>query len=98
MRQCAPAGRAGAAPHLRPAFPSFPRPSRLAHDLPGQIQDLRVIVQDEVGVGGQHDPVQLEGEPVRVLAGRKLVLLERGDGETPDQATNSDCERGDPPP
>jgi len=43
-------------------------------------------VQNEVGIGGQHDPVQLEGEPVRVLAGGKLVLLERGDCESTDPA------------
>ena len=33
-----------------------------AHDLAGQVQDGGVAVQDEVGVGGQDDPVQLEGE------------------------------------
>ena len=44
-------------------------------DLAGQVQDGRVIVQDEFRVGGQEDRVQLEGEPVGVLAGGKLVLL-----------------------
>jgi hypothetical protein len=57
----------------------------LVDDLAGQVQDRGVVVQDEAGVGGQHDPVQLEGEPVRVLAGGKLVLLERSGRESPDQ-------------
>ena len=47
------------------------------HDLAGQVQDRGVVVQDEVGVGGQDDPVQFEGEPVGVLSGGKFVL---GDG------------------
>ena len=38
------------------------------HDLPGHVQDCGVAVQDEVSVGGQDDPVQLEGELVRVFA------------------------------
>ena len=53
----------------------------LADDLAGQVQDCRVVVQDESGVGGQQDRVQLEGEPAGVLAGGKLVLFECGGGE-----------------
>jgi len=30
-------------------------------DLAGQIQDCGVVVQDEFGVGGQYDSVQLAG-------------------------------------
>ncbi len=41
-----------------------------AHDLAGQVQDGRIVVQDEVGVGGQDDAVQLEGEQDGVLAVR----------------------------
>ena len=33
----------------------------LVDDLPGEVQDGGVVVQDEAGVGGEHDPVQLEG-------------------------------------
>jgi hypothetical protein len=36
-------------------------------DLPGHVQDCGVVVQDEAGVGGMHDPVQLEGEPFMQL-------------------------------
>ena len=32
--------------------------------MPGQLKDRGVVVRDEVGVSGQHDPVQLEGRPV----------------------------------
>ena len=64
-------------------------------DLQGQVQDCGVVVQDEVGVGGQHDPVQLEGEPVRVLAGGKLVLLECGGRESADQRREPGLEGGD---
>ena len=43
-------------------------------DLAGQVQDRGIVVQDEVGVGGQDDPVQFEGEPVGILLGGKFVL------------------------
>ena len=39
------------------------------HDLPGQVEHGGVVVQHEVGVGGEHDAVQLEGEPVGILPG-----------------------------
>ncbi len=68
----------------------------LVDDLPGQVQDGGVVVQDEVGVGGQHDPVQLEGQPAGVLAGGKLVLLDRGDCELPDQRREPGLPGGDP--
>jgi len=47
----------------------------LVHDLAGQVQGRRVVVQDEFGVGGQEDSVQLEGEPVGGFAGGQLVLV-----------------------
>ena len=50
-------------------------PKPLVDDLAGQVKDGGIVVQDEVGVGGQDDPVQLEGEPVRVLASGKLALV-----------------------
>ena len=37
-------------------------------DLAGEVQDCRVVEQDEFGVGGQENRVQFEGEPVGVLA------------------------------
>ena len=55
----------------------------LADDLAGEVQDCRVVEQDEFGVGGQENRVQLECEPVRVLLGGKLVLFQRGGGEGP---------------
>ena len=42
----------------------------LTDDLPGQLEHGRIVVLGEVGIGGQHDAVQLEGQPARVLAGR----------------------------
>jgi hypothetical protein len=45
------------------------------HDLAGQIQDRGVVVQDKVGVGGQDDPVQFEGECAGVFAGRKFFYF-----------------------
>src|SRR5436190_10552138 len=50
----------------------------LADDLAGEVQDCRVVEQDEFGVGGQENRVQFEGEPVGVLAGGQLVLFQRG--------------------
>src|SRR4051794_4431782 len=40
-----------------------------AHDLAGQLERVRVLAEDEVHVGGQDDPVELERELVRVLVG-----------------------------
>ncbi|MGE5288331.1 MAG: phosphatase PAP2 family protein [Micromonosporaceae bacterium] len=37
------------------------------HYLPGQVQDLEVVLQDEGGAGREDDPVQLKGEPVGVF-------------------------------
>ena len=68
------------------------------YDLPGQVQDCGVVVQDEVGVRGQDDAVQLEGQLVRIIAGGKLVLLKSGRGEAPDQRHELRLERGDPFP
>jgi hypothetical protein len=51
------------------------------HDLAGQVQDCGVVVQDEVGAGGQDDLVQLEGEPLAVFAGTKFVPLDGGGGK-----------------
>ena len=52
---------------------------------PGQVQGCRVVVQDEFGVGGQEERMELEGEPVGVLVAWKLVLLQRGGCEAPEQ-------------
>jgi hypothetical protein len=60
-------------------------PKPLVDDLAGQVKDGGIVVQDEVGVGGQDDPVQLEGEPVRVVAGGKVALVESRGREAPDQ-------------
>src|SRR5664279_5923424 len=68
----------------------------LVDDLPGHVQDSGVVVQDEAGVGGEHDPVQLEDEPVRVLAVGKLVLLERSGRESPDQRGEPGLQGRDP--
>jgi hypothetical protein len=54
-------------------FVAAAEPESPAHDQPGLVQDGGVVVQDEVGVSGQDDPVQFEGEQVRVLAGGKLL-------------------------
>ena len=51
--------------------------------------------EDEVGVGGEDDAVQLEGERVGVLVGGELVLLEGGDDELADQRREPALERGD---
>ena len=40
--------------------------------------------------------MQLEGEPVGVLAGGKLVLLERGGREVPEQRREPGVDGGDP--
>jgi hypothetical protein len=50
-----------------------------------QVKDGGIVVQDEVGVGGQDDSVQFEGEPVRVVAGGKVALVESRGREAPDQ-------------
>jgi hypothetical protein len=68
-------GRGATLPFVGVAAAAEAQPA--VHDLAGQVQDRGVVVQDEVGVGGQDDPVQFEGEPVGVLPGRKFVL---GDG------------------
>ena len=45
----------------------------------------RVLAEDEVGVGGEDDAVELERERVGVLVGGEFVLFERGDDELADQ-------------
>jgi len=42
-------------------------------------------VQDEVGVGGQDDAVQLERQPAGILAAGQLALRQRHSRETPQQ-------------
>ena len=54
-----------------------------------------VVAQDEVGVGGEDDAVELEGERVGVLVGGELVLVERGDDELADQRREAALKRGD---
>ena len=68
------------------------------HDLAGQVQHGGVVVQDEIGVRRQHDAVQLEGQPVRVLTDSELVPADRGGGETADQRAELRLERGDQVP
>jgi hypothetical protein len=48
-----------------------------AHNLAGQVQDGGVVTQDEVGVGGQDDAVQLEQAPPGG-AGRRVAGLPPG--------------------
>src|ERR1035441_8078728 len=60
-------------------------PQPLADDLPGQGQHGGVVVQDEVGVGGQDDAVQLERQPAGILAAGQLALRQRHSRETPQQ-------------
>ena len=54
-----------------------------------------VVAQDEVGVGGEDDAVQLEGECIGVLVGGKLVLVERGHDELADECREPALKRGD---
>ena len=68
----------------------------LVDDLAGQVEDCRVVVEDEFGVGGQEDRVELEGEPVGVFPGGKLVLLERGGGEGAEHGRETSLDGGDP--
>ena len=63
-------------------------PSRLVYDLPGQVQDGGVAVQHEVGVGGQDDPVELEGE--RSGSSSPGSSLLSGGREARTSATNPD--------
>ena len=70
------AARAGAVPVTSPPCWPAATPGKsadaqpLTDDLPGQLEHGQIVVLGEVGVGGQHDAVQLEGQPARVLAGR----------------------------
>src|ERR1035441_8724869 len=60
-------------------------PQPLADDLPGQGQHGGVVVQDEVGVGGQDDAVQLGRQPAGILAARQLARRRGESRETPQQ-------------
>jgi hypothetical protein len=76
------------------------RPSLRRHDLAGQVQDGGIVVQYEVGVGGQDDPVQLEREPLRVLTCGEFALLDRGGREAasgPDRVSRSGYRLGNAP-
>ena len=70
----------------------------LADDLTRQVQGCRVVVQHEFGVGAQEDRVQLEREPVGVFPGGKLVLVQRGGREAPEQRGEPGLDGGDPVP
>ena len=65
------------------------------HDLAGEVEHGGVVVQDEVGVGGQHDAVQLEGQPVRVLTCRQFVPGQSGRREAADQVAELGLKRCD---
>jgi hypothetical protein len=52
-------------------------------------------VQDEIGVRRQHDAVQLEGEPVRILIPGSSCLPTAVGGESADQRAELGLERGD---
>ena len=56
-----------------------------ADDVPGHVERGRVLAEDEVGVGGEDDAVQFEGERVGVLVGGELVLFDCGDDELADR-------------
>jgi hypothetical protein len=87
------AGRPAVLPHGGVAVVAQAQPA--AHDLAGQVQDGGVVVQDEVGVGGQDDPVQLEGERGGVLVCGKFVLLNGGGGEAAEHVHEPGLEAGD---
>ena len=57
------------------------QPQPLTDDAARQGHHCRVVVEDELGVGAQQDRVQLEREPVGVLVGGELVLVDGGDRE-----------------
>ena len=64
-------------------------------DVSRQIERGRIRVENEVGVRGEDDAVQLEGECVGIFVRRELALLERGDDEAADQRSEPALERGD---
>lgn len=64
--------------------------------MPGHFQYVGVIAQDEAGVGGKDDSVELEREGVGIFIGRQLVLVDRGDDEPADQRREAALERCDP--
>ena len=53
-------------------------------------------LQDEAGVGGKDDAVELEGECLWVLIGGQAVLVDRCDDETADQCREAALECRDP--
>jgi hypothetical protein len=61
----------------------------------GDGQDRALEAEAEEAAGGQDDPVELEGEPVGVLAGREFVLRDGGDGEPAEQVDEGSLEAGD---
>src|SRR5215213_1187021 len=67
-----------------------------ADDNAGDVERGRVVTEDEVGVRGEDDAVELERERVRVLVRGELVLLDRDDDELADQTRQPALERGDP--
>ena len=56
-----------------------------ADDVLGHVERGHVLAEDEAGVGGEDDAVELERQRVGVLVVRELALLDGGDHELADQ-------------
>ena len=79
----------------RRRFGAYGRGQALVHDLAGQVEDGRVVVQGVVGVRGQHDAVELKGQPAGILAGRQLAPVHGDGGEAAQQVTELSLAPGD---
>ena len=67
-----------------------------AHDVLGHVEHAGVLVEDEVGVGGEDDPVDyFEHDHVGVLVGGEFVSVYCRDDELMDQRRGVRFERGD---
>ena len=70
-------------------------PSRRRTTFLAMSSDAGVLAEDEVGVGGEDDAVELERECVGVLVGGEFVLFECSDDELVDQRRESALKRGE---
>ena len=66
-----------------------------ADDVSGHVERGGVLAEDEVGVGGEDDAVELERECVGVFVGGEFVLFECGDDELVDQCGEAALKRGE---